>query len=122
MTVRSNSLKDIIKESNYFFKPPNVFFDTNLEKIWDQKAHGDIKEIIKLYSALNSWGQVDIEKIFKDYIKNKNYGIGRLMKPMRIALCGSLTGPSLFELMRLLGKQETINRLDYALNQIELSE
>ena len=122
MTVRSNSLKDIIKESNYFFKPPNVFFDTNLEKIWDQKAHGDIKEIIKLYSALNSWGQVDLEKIFKDYIKNKNYGIGRLMKPMRIALCGSLTGPSLFELMRLLGKQETINRLDYALNQIELSE
>ena len=122
MTVRSNSLKDIIKESNYFFKPPNVFFDTNLEKIWDQKAHGDIKDIIKLYSALNSWGQVDLEKIFKDYIKNKNYGIGRLMKPMRIALCGSLTGPSLFELMRLLGKQETINRLDYALNQIELSE
>ena len=122
MVVRSNSLLDIITGSVYFFKSPKVFEAENLKTIWNQSALVILKDIINLYKTVNSWDRTSLEKTFKDYIDKNNYGFGQVMKPMRLSLCGSLTGPSLFELMELLGNQEILNRLKYAINQIELNE
>ena len=44
------------------------------------------------------------------------------MKPMRLAICGSLTGPSLFEIMELLGNEDSIKRLNYIIKENKLYE
>ena len=43
-------------------------------------------------------------------------GFGKVMKPVRLAICGNLNGPSLFEIMGVLGKEITLSRLRMALN------
>jgi glutamyl-tRNA synthetase len=41
------------------------------------------------------------------------------MPPLRLALVGALKGPQLFEIMELIGKEETLSRLHYAVSHIE---
>ena len=47
----------------------------------------------------------------------RGFGFGKVMKPMRFLICGSLQGPSLFDLMELIGKEESLMRINYAINE-----
>ena len=109
MKPRSNSIQDIIKKSHYFFQEPKNFDAKDHNKVWADKTESILKDIINLYE--NSEGQV-LEDLFKKYIQTSGWSFGEVMKPMRMAICGSLTGPNLFELIELLGIQETIDRLN----------
>jgi len=122
MIPRSKSLIDIISDSNYFFKAPKKFDSDDIKKIWKSGTASIIEEILKLYNNTIEWKEDNLEKIFKDYINSTEFGYGRVMKPMRLALCGRLSGPSLFELMDLIGKPDSFYRLNYAIKEFRLYE
>ena len=77
--------------------------------MWADKTESILKDIINLYE--NSEGQV-LEDLFKKYIQTSGWSFGKVMKPENGNMRGSLTGPNLFELIELLGNQETIDRLN----------
>ena len=122
MAVRSTSLRDIIAGSEYFFKAPKTFNNKDLKKVWNKATGQILTEICELYTSSESWNEKNIEKVFKKYIENSNYNFGQVMKPMRLAICGSLTGPSLFEIMELLGNEDSIKRLNYIIKENKIYE
>ena len=117
MKSRSNSLIEIIEGSSYFFTAPKIFNPKDLKKVWKDKTGQIISEIFELYTISDIWEKEHIENIFKNYIEYSGYSFGQVMRPMRIAICGSLTGPSLFELMELLGSEETNSRLNFLIKE-----
>ena len=50
-------------------------------------------------------------------MEEKGLGFGKVMKPIRLAICGTINGPSLFEILSLLGKDICLRRLKRALLQ-----
>jgi glutamyl-tRNA synthetase len=50
----------------------------------------------------------------KNWIKEQELGMGKVMMPLRLALVGSLMGPDVFEIASMLGKVETVNRIHTA--------
>ncbi len=122
MAVRSASLRDIIAGSEYFFKAPKTFNNKDLKKVWNKATGQILTEICELYTSSESWNEKNIEKVFKKYIENSNHNFGQVMKPMRLAICGSLTGPSLFEIMELLGNEDSIKRLNYIIKENKIYE
>ena len=60
-----------------------------------------------------------IEKTFKKHLEENNLSMGKLLPVFRVCLTGLAVGPSLFDIAALLGKKETINRMEKALNTIE---
>ena len=63
-----------------------------------------------------------MESNFKSFAYHRGIGIGKVMQPIRFLICGSLEGPSLFDLMELIGKEESLNRINYAINQFKKDE
>ena len=122
MAVRSTSLRDIIAGSEYFFKAPKTFNNKDLKKVWNKATGQILTEICELYTSIKNWNEKNIEKVFKKYIENSNHNFGQVMKPMRLAICGSLTGPSLFEIMELLGNEDSIRRLNYIIKENKIYE
>ena len=122
MRNRSNSLTYIVNESIYLFKAPKTFNNKDLKKVWNKKTGQILTEICQLYTSSERWNEKNIEKIFKKYIENSNHNLGQVMKPMRLAICGSLTGPSLFEIMELLGNEDSIKRLNYIIKENKIYE
>jgi glutamyl-tRNA synthetase len=53
------------------------------------------------------------------YIQEKQYNTGQIMNALRICMVGTLLGPDLFEIITLLGKEESLKRIDYALQTIK---
>ena len=48
----------------------------------------------------------------------KEWGFGAVMVPIRLALVGGSSGPDLFEICELIGKEETIQRIETAISKI----
>lgn len=119
---RCKSLSDIILNSEYFFSVPKFFPDNNIKKIWKDSDKMIIVEIIELFNHLDSWNKGSLEKLFNEFLNKKAYSFGKVFKPMRFALCGRTNGPSLFELMEILGEDSSINRLKTAINEFKIDE
>tara|TARA_Y100001970_G_scaffold279111_1_gene385889 strand:- start:973 stop:2388 length:1416 start_codon:yes stop_codon:yes gene_type:complete len=122
MVPRSKSIRDLIEKSDYCFHAPKIFSDDHIRKIWEKSTQSIIEELIEIFIKESDWEKDTIEKIVKNYIERTECSFAQVMKPMRLALCGSLGGPSLFIFMELLGKNHSIDRLKSAIKNIKLNE
>ncbi len=75
----------------------------------------------KLYTnnlkKLNEWNAVNLETVFKDLALSQQIKPGELQLPFRIMLVGEKSGPPVFEIASLLGKNETTARINKLLAQ-----
>ena len=115
---RSKTLLDIVNQSEYFFNDPIKYDQNAVTKCWDK----DTPELLKLFSekllASLGWKKISIEKCIDDFSERKCISKGKLIQPLRISLCGSLTGPSLADLMKTLGKETCIRRINNILKNL----
>ena len=117
MKPRSDSIQEIMIKSHYFYDTPNRYEPNDNKKVWKDNTEVILKDIIILCKNSEIQNSQNLEEVFKSFIQTSGFGFGQVMKPVRLALCGSLTGPSLFELMELLGIKESIKRISIYINK-----
>ena len=115
--TRSRSLVDLIDQAGYFFNDPSRFNENDVQKTWKEDSQSILEEIIQMLGTVDDWTANKLELIFKKYMENNGYGFGKVMKPVRLGLCGNLQGPSLFDIMEILGKELVIKRINYIINE-----
>ncbi len=81
-----------------------------LEEITDE-TKGWLKQVISILSSAEDWDHENLFNLCKDLSKDLGIKIAKLAVPMRIALTGSNAAPSNFEIMEILGKEESLKRL-----------
>ena len=112
MKPRSNTINDIISKSQYCFKKPDTYSASDHKKVWTDQTGEILKNTILFFENIEFDKSQILEDLFKNFIKTSGLSSGQVMKPMRLAICGSLTGPSLFDLMELFGFEEYKDRLN----------
>jgi len=78
-----------------------------------------MREWTAIIENINTFDAETIEKEFKAYLEQKGTGIGKVLQPFRLVLTGKGMGPSMFEIATLLGKEETLKRMQVNLSTIE---
>ena len=78
-----------------------------------------MSELQHRLSNILDFSSEKIEIEFKKYLEEKKIGMGKLLPAFRLSLTGLGMGPSLFDIAALLGKEETIKRIEKALNTIK---
>ena len=118
---RATFKKDIIKESRNILDPDYQILDQNfIQKKWNEKINSSILEIINL---IKNSKNIPIDKIKKSYLEvlSKNeIKIGDGMQSLRLCLIKNPVGPDIFEMIKILGIKESINRLNK--NLIEIND
>jgi len=108
-------LTDFYDQSYFFFKSPE-HYDLNAVKA---KWTGGKKRFFELFieevSATDPWEPAFIEDGFKKMAMMQDIKAGELQLPFRIMLVGAKFGPPVFEIAAILGKQETVRRIQKAL-------
>jgi len=61
---------------------------------------------------LELWDHENINKTIHAIAESADVGLGKIAQPIRSALSGSMPSPGIFEVMKTLGKEETLGRLD----------
>jgi len=68
--------------------------------------------------SISDWNAITLEQLFKQLAENAGIKAGELQLPLRIILVGGKFGPPVFSIAEVLGKDETVARMENALTQI----
>lgn len=110
---------DIYKDASYFFVRPKVFDMEQLRKKWKSDTAEHIKQLAAIYETLDSFDAALIETMTKQYLEQNNLSVGAIMPVIRIFLTGTMAGPVVFDIASILGKEETISRLQTGISMVE---
>jgi glutamyl-tRNA synthetase len=67
---------------------------------------------------MDSWRKEHIQSNFERFIKQHDLGLGKIIMPIRLAVCGTLNGPAIYDILELLGKDESLGRINTALKEL----
>jgi glutamyl/glutaminyl-tRNA synthetase len=81
------------------------------ETFLSQDLSCEFKVFLQRLESLDNFDIVNIEKSFRDLVKERNIEAKTLIHPIRVALTGKTVGPGLFEVIYYLGKERTQERL-----------
>jgi glutamyl-tRNA synthetase len=111
---RANFVSDFWDLSDYFFVAPTSY-DEKAAKNWKEETPNLMQQLISVLENIGDFTSVNIETIVKDWMTKNEIGMGKVMQPFRLSLVGALKGPHLFDIVELIGKDETIKRLEKAI-------
>ena len=110
MKERASFIDDML-EGDYFFGKPN-YSDEGAKKKWKENTGTILTELKDKYNSTDNWTSSSLEETFKAFLAEKELGMGAVLPNFRFTVTGKGMGPSMFEIAELLGKTETIQRME----------
>ena len=111
LNERSKTLLEMAEKSAFFFKKQVEFDEKARNKFLTDEAKPLIEKIITELAALESYSLENIESLFKKIVEEEGMKLGKLAQPVRVALTGATVSPGIYDVILLLGKEETLKRL-----------
>ena len=115
---RAVFVKDFWSLSNYFFETPSSYNEKASKKQWKENTGELMKEVASLISSIDDFSSSAIEEIIKNWISSKEIGFGKIMQPLRLAMVGDMKGPHLFDIIEMIGKEESVIRIHKIINTL----
>jgi glutamyl-tRNA synthetase len=108
-------LPDFYHQAAYFFAQPKEYDVNSVKPKWTDAKTDFFNAVINLINTTEAFEPVEFEAAFKALAEEKGIKAGELMLPFRIMLVGGKFGPHVFDIAVILGKAETISRIEKAL-------
>ncbi len=115
---RCTMLPDFIEQSSYFFAAPTTIDIASITPKWNEQKVAFFTSFTNKINTIENFTAVEIENVFKALAEEKGIKPGELQLPMRIMLVGGKFGPQVFAIAEIIGKQNTIARIESALLQL----
>jgi glutamyl-tRNA synthetase len=104
--------KDILTVGSFFFSAPTTYDAKTVEKKWKENSPQIVKDLHDIFAQESDFSATNLEAKFKAYLEQKQLGFGAAMPPLRLMITGFGEGPSLFDVMEVLGKEESLVRMN----------
>jgi len=114
---RATFVTDLYDLSDFFFVAPAAY-DEKAAKNWKEDTGSIMQELISVVENIGDFTSVNIETIVKDWMTKNEIGMGKVMQPFRLSLVGALKGPHLFDIIEMIGKEETVQRIQKAISTL----
>ncbi|WP_194851599.1 glutamate--tRNA ligase [Nonlabens antarcticus] len=115
---RAVFVEDLFELAGFFFTAPTEFDDKAAGKSWKADTSEIMNNVITVLKNTTDDSAVALSDAVKGWVKEQEIGFGKVMMPLRLSLVGSLMGPDVFEIASLIGKQETIARIETAMEKL----
>jgi glutamyl-tRNA synthetase len=119
MRERATFVKDIIEKSPYFFQAPEQYELEVVKKRWTKEAPDRLKSLVQEFSKLTSTTKTDYEAALHRVAEALNVKNSDLIHPLRLAVSGVGAGPGLYDILAIVGRDETIHRINAAIERLK---
>ena len=113
---RASFVSDFWELCKFFFEAPTQYDEKAIKKQWKEQTPTIVKEVAEVIQNTVNFTSIALEEAVKQYMETKGLGFGQVMPPLRLALVGELKGPHVFDIIEVIGKEETLRRLDSILS------
>ncbi len=116
---RVNFVFELWEQSAFFFKAPAEYDAKTVKKRWKEGVPEMMTEIAAFLNDIEIWEAAHIKEQFSAFVTEKEWGFGVVMNAFRLCLVGAGIGPDLFEICEIIGKEETLQRIESAVSNIK---
>ncbi len=117
---RATFVSDFWELSSYFFIAPMHYEEKAAKKFWKGENPARIAELREVLFREQDFSAANLEKLIHEWIEKKEYPMGQVMNSLRLAVVGASMGPGLADICDIIGKPETMFRIDNALKKLEV--
>ena len=108
---RAKNLVELAENSVFYVRTGPQPLNAKAEKLLDDGARVHLATLVTRFAALEPWDEAAIEAEVRAAAEDADVKLGKVAQPLRAALTGSNASPSLFEVIVILGREETLARL-----------
>jgi glutamyl-tRNA synthetase len=108
---RAKNLVELIDSARFLYAERPITIDEKAKPLLSPQACAIIAELLPLLSNVEPWTVETTESTVRAFAERRDIKLGAVAQPLRAALTGRPTSPGIFEVLQVLGKQESIARL-----------
>ena len=119
MKSRVSFVRELPDLCRFFFIAPTEYDEKTRKKRWKEESPRQMSELLDVIKGIDDFSIENQEKTVMDWIEAKGYNTGVIMNAFRLAIVGEGKGPQMFEITDVIGKDETIARLQRAIDVLK---
>ncbi|MEE2997773.1 MAG: glutamate--tRNA ligase [Pseudomonadota bacterium] len=112
---RAQKVSELIDNSLFYCVSRPLDYSEKATRNFDYASRSRLSSLLPKFAAVDDWTQDVLEKLVKSHIEDTGEKLGEIAQPLRIALTGTTVSPGIFEIAAVLGKEETIGRIEDAI-------
>lgn len=116
---RVNFVKDIWNESFFFFEAPQSYDEQVVKKRWKENSAQQMKDVSVILSDIQDFTTENIDASINAWVTSNEISMGIVMNALRLLLVGTSKGPHCGDIMALLGKEETLSRINAGIQSLK---
>ena len=105
----------------YFFAAPTEYNEKDVAKRWTPDMHIHMAKVIEILNTVPFEHDAIHKALLDDYIAANGLNTGKVMNSLRIAVVGRTVGPDMITLILTIGKEETLRRVERAIEKIKVN-
>ncbi len=111
LKARAKTLDEIADGARFLFDQRPLSFDDAAAALITPDARALLKTTQELLAALAKWDEASVEGVIREVAERADVKLGKLAQPLRAALTGRTTSPGIFDVLLLLGRDESLARI-----------
>ena len=115
MKDRVSFVKELWPLCSFFFIPPVEYDEKTRNKRWKEYSAQQMTELSQVLNDIDDFSIEGQEPVVMKWVEDKGYKLGDVMNAFRLCLVGEGKGPGMFDISAFLGKEETLARLQRAI-------
>lgn len=116
---RVNFVTELWDQCSFFFIAPIEYDEKTVQKRWKPESAEHMKQLIEVLQQIDDFSLENTEKIVLGWIQDSGLNMGVVMNAFRLAIVGISKGPHMFDITSVIGKNETIARLQRAIEVLK---
>ncbi|WP_248724578.1 glutamate--tRNA ligase [Seonamhaeicola sp. ML3] len=115
---RASFVNELWDLSHFFFVAPESYDEKASKKAFKEGTKEILSTVLELVNNTEYFTVENLQTNIKGWITSNKIGFGKVMMPLRLALVGALQGPDVFDIMYMIGKDETAKRIEAVINTL----
>ncbi len=116
---RAQTINEMADMGMFLFKELDGYDEKAVQKAFKPGAEDALQAVIDQCQVISDWQSADLHQLIADVVTNLDVGFGKVGMPVRLALSGQAQGPANDVIMKIIGQEETIQRLSEALTFVK---
>jgi glutamyl-tRNA synthetase len=108
---RAKTLVELIENAGYLFAKRPLSMDEKAEKLLDEAGRETLAELKPRLDGLDDWSAEALEACVRSFADDTERKLGKVAQPLRAALTGTSTSPGIFDVLVVLGREESLGRI-----------
>lgn len=108
---RAKTLVELLDGAQFLFADRPLTLDEKAAALLDDEARKMLGELLVELEAIAEWSAESTEAVVRDFAERTGRKLGKVAQPLRAALCGRTTSPGIFDVLAVLGREESLARI-----------